>query len=70
MNRTSALALILISLTALCTVGIALVWASGDSWAPKASMNEARGGLGVAVVNGKLKPMERNIVIIFHRLPT
>jgi N-acetylneuraminic acid mutarotase len=53
-NKKAALALILISVTALLMVAIKPVWASGDSWTSKAPMREARGGLGVAVVSGKI----------------
>lgn len=53
-HKQAALALILISLTSLCIITIALVWASGDSWASKTPMQEARAYLGVAVVNGKI----------------
>jgi N-acetylneuraminic acid mutarotase len=53
-NKKSALVLIFISLTGLWTIKIKPAWASGDSWMTKAPMHEARGGLGVAVVNGKV----------------
>jgi hypothetical protein len=57
MNRT-ALAIVLIGIAALSIIATAPVWASavvvGDSWVSKAPMQEARGSLGVAVVNGKI----------------
>jgi N-acetylneuraminic acid mutarotase len=53
-NRKPAHAFILISIMVLSAVAVTLVWASGDSWVSKASMHVARGGLGVAVVNGKI----------------
>jgi N-acetylneuraminic acid mutarotase len=57
MNRT-ALAIVLIGIAALSIIATAPVWASavvvGDSWVSKAPMQEARGNLGVAVVNGKI----------------
>jgi len=53
-NKKITLTLMLISLTALCIVVIKPVWASGDSWALKAPMHEARAHLGVTVANGKI----------------
>jgi N-acetylneuraminic acid mutarotase len=57
-NEKNILALILLSLTALWIGAIKPVWSSADavedSWVSKAPMQEARGGLGVAVVNGKI----------------
>jgi len=50
--------LVLVFLTAQCTFAATPVWASADtaedSWVSKAPMPEARCGLGVAVVNGKI----------------
>jgi len=53
-NKKITLALILVSLIASCTVVITLVWASEDTWVPKAPLHVARGGLGVAALNGKI----------------
>jgi len=57
MRKTAALLLVLVFLTAQCTVATAPVGVSAaveNSWVPKASMHEARGGLSVAAVNGKI----------------
>jgi len=58
MSKTAALMLVLVFLTAQCTIVTMPVWSSTeaveDSWVSKASMHVARGGLGVAVVNGKI----------------
>jgi len=58
MSKIAALMLVLVLLTAQCTVATTPVWASTDqaedSWASKAPMQEARCGLGVVVVNGKI----------------
>jgi len=53
-NRKTALALILVSLTALGMVAVKPATASGDFWTSKAPMHTARNGLGVAVVDGKI----------------
>lgn len=50
---------VLILLLVLCSLLVAItnpemVWAAEDSWVSKAPMQEARSGLGVAVVNGKI----------------
>lgn len=52
-NRV-ALFLVLVFLAASCVITVKPVRASGDSWAAKAPMPTARGGLGVAVVDGKI----------------
>lgn len=58
MSKPAALVLVLAFLTASYTVALKPVCASADavenSWVSKASMREARSGLGVAVVNGKI----------------
>ena len=55
MNKPLVLALILITLTALCLTVIDPVWAIPEnSWVSKAPMHEARGCLGVAIVNDKI----------------
>ena len=58
MSKSVALLLVLVFLTASCTGVIKPVWVSAvvieDSWVSKAPMQVARGGLGVAVVNGKI----------------
>jgi len=58
MSKTAALMLILVFITAPCTVAATPVWASTDtaedSWVSRAPMQVARGNLGVAVVNGKI----------------
>jgi len=58
MSKTAALMLVLVFLTAQCTSVTAPVWASADavedSWVSKAPMQEARTGLGVATVDGKI----------------
>ena len=55
MRKSVALLLILIFLVTLCIININPVSAtSPNSWASKAPMQEARGGLGVAVVNRKI----------------
>jgi hypothetical protein len=46
--------LILLALEMSIMVSVNSAQASGDSWVQKAPMNVARGGLGVAVVNGKI----------------
>jgi len=58
MRKSIVLLLALIFLTALC-INVAKPASSSadaaeDSWVTKASMQQARGGLGVAVVNGKI----------------
>jgi len=58
MSKTAALMLILVFITASCTVATTPIRASTeaveDSWVSKTPMQVARGGLGVAVVNGKI----------------
>jgi len=58
MSKTTALMLVLVFLTAQCTIATTPVLASADavedSWVSKASMHEARSGLGVAAVEGKI----------------
>jgi len=58
MSKTAALLLVLVLLTASCTMAANPVVSSaavtGDTWVSKAPMQEARGGLGVAAVNGKI----------------
>ena len=56
MNRNLAFTLILALLTASCISSVKPTWATAapDSWTTKAPMHEARYGLGVAVVHGKI----------------
>ncbi len=57
MSKTAALVLVLVFLTASCTcvtVPVGVSAAVENSWVPKASMQEARCGLSVAAVNGKI----------------
>jgi N-acetylneuraminic acid mutarotase len=58
MSKTVVLVFVLVLLTASCTVAFMPVWVSADavadSWVSKTPMHEARGSLGVAVVNGKI----------------
>jgi N-acetylneuraminic acid mutarotase len=58
MNKNIALLFILVFLTASCIVVAKPVLSSADeaedSWVSKAPMQQARGGLGVAAVNGKI----------------
>jgi N-acetylneuraminic acid mutarotase len=58
MSKTVALLFVLVFLIASCVMVAKPVSSSaevtGNSWVAKASMHEARGGLGVAVVNGKI----------------
>jgi N-acetylneuraminic acid mutarotase len=55
MRKGVALLLVLVFLTASCMIGVrAVSAASPNSWVPKAPMQQARAGLGVAVVNGKI----------------
>jgi N-acetylneuraminic acid mutarotase len=58
MRKSVALLLVLVFLTASCLSVSKPAFSSADivedSWAPKASMQVARGGLGVAAVNGKI----------------
>jgi hypothetical protein len=55
MRKSAALLLVLVFLMASCIMAVKPVSAaSQDSWALKAPMHMARGGLGVAVVNGKI----------------
>jgi N-acetylneuraminic acid mutarotase len=57
-DKSIALLLILISLSASCVIVAKPAFSSTDTaentWVPKASMQVARDGLGVAVVNGKI----------------
>jgi N-acetylneuraminic acid mutarotase len=58
MSKNVALALVLVFLTASCTIVTVPVWVSAnavaDSWLSKTPMQQARSGLGVAAVNGKI----------------
>jgi N-acetylneuraminic acid mutarotase len=58
MSKTAALLLVLVFLTAPCTSVTMPVWVSADavadSWVSKTPMQQARGGLGVAAVNGRI----------------
>jgi N-acetylneuraminic acid mutarotase len=54
MARKVALMIILLALLFLAVAGTLSVHAAEDSWVLKAPMRVARGGLGVAVVNGKI----------------
>ncbi len=58
MSKHAALLLVLVFLTASCIMAANPVLSSAvvveDSWVSKAPMQVARGGLGVAVVNGKI----------------
>jgi len=58
MSRFTALFFVLVSLTALCLVVANPVFSSADiaedAWSAKAPMQQARGGLGVVAVNGKI----------------
>ena len=58
MRKCLALTLVLVFLIALCPVVTELAFSSAEivenSWVSKAPMQEARSGLGVAVVNGKI----------------
>jgi N-acetylneuraminic acid mutarotase len=50
--------LILVFMTALCIIVVKAAFSSADliedTWTPKAPMQQARGGVGVAAVNGKI----------------
>jgi N-acetylneuraminic acid mutarotase len=58
MRKSSALLLVLVFLTASCLMVAKPAFSSAtvveDTWAAKAPMHQARAGLGVAVVNGKI----------------
>ena len=55
MIRTAAVLIVLVFLTSIFAMPVNPVsTASPDSWTTKKPMQEARGGLGVAVVNGKI----------------
>jgi len=58
MNKSIVLTLVLVFLVASCLVVAKPAFSSpgvaGDSWVSKAPMQVARGGLGVAVVNGRI----------------
>jgi N-acetylneuraminic acid mutarotase len=58
MRKNLALLLVLVFLTASCLIAVKPASSSADaaenSWASKAPMHQARAGLGVAVVNGKI----------------
>lgn len=55
MSKSVALLLVLVFLIASCLICVKPVSeTSPNSWASKASMRQARAGLGVAVVNGKI----------------
>jgi len=57
MRKSIAVILVLVFLTASCLVVAKPAFSSADvedTWASKAPMHEARGGLGVAAVNGKI----------------
>lgn len=55
MNRSIVLVFVLVFFVASCTVTVKSVsGASPNSWVSKAPMQQARSGLGVAVVNGKI----------------
>lgn len=54
MKRTAITLILVSALLMLAVAGTLSVYAAEDSWVPKVSMHEARSGLGVAVVNGKI----------------
>ncbi len=55
MSRTAAVLIVLVFLASILAIPVNPVSAaSPDSWTAKTPMREARGGLGVAVVNGKI----------------
>jgi N-acetylneuraminic acid mutarotase len=54
MKRTAITLTLISALLMLAVAGTLSVYAAEDSWASKAPMHEARSGLGVAVVNGKI----------------
>src|SRR4030042_4750905 len=58
MRKTTALLLVLVFLMSLCLFvanpAFSSVEATENSWMPRAPMHEARAGLGVAAVNGKI----------------
>jgi hypothetical protein len=58
LSKNVVLLLVLVFLTASCLVVASSAFSSADvaedSWASKAPMHQARGSLGVAVVNGKI----------------
>jgi N-acetylneuraminic acid mutarotase len=53
-TRSCIFVLVLISVMILCIFPVESANASEDSWSQKASLNVARGGLGVAAVDGKI----------------
>jgi len=53
-DRRATLVLLLILCFVLSILSLPLVSAAEDSWVSKAPMHEARSGVGVAVVNGKI----------------
>jgi hypothetical protein len=58
MSKSTTLLLVLVFLTASCVMAVHPVFSSGDvaedSWVSKASLQQARAGLGVVAVNGKI----------------
>jgi N-acetylneuraminic acid mutarotase len=54
MSKIAALLYLTAFLMTLCIISITPVFASAGSWVSKASMEESRAYLGVAVVNGKI----------------
>ena len=53
-NRRIVTSMALLALLFLAVVGTLSVYAAEDSWVSKASMHEARSGVGTAVMNGKI----------------
>jgi len=55
MGKSFAFLLVLVFLTASCVIVVKPVFAAiADSWVSKAPMHEARGGLGIAVVDDEI----------------